>query len=148
MKFKLRTWPKYTPHVNILIKVSETFYLGEYNWLRLLWGVDIKIKVHMCIQLCECARGGNGTFVCRPALLTALWFIPSVSAVAVWGPVCVMPMHRGLYVIEVGPWKPPAIWTSAAQSVCLSIRQFPLIAIVGTVCCGHLTPGSSIGQAH
>lgn len=39
-----------------------------------------------------------------------------------------MPMHRGLYVIAVGLWKPPAIWTPAALDLCLSIRQLHLIA--------------------
>lgn len=68
----------------------------------------------MCIHVC--------------VLLTTVWFIPSFSGVAVWGPLCVMPMRRGLYVIEVGLWKPPAIWSPAALDVCLSIRQFLLIA--------------------
>lgn len=61
-------------------------------------------------------------------LLTAVRFTLSFSGVAVWSPLCVMPMHRGLYVIEVGLRKPPAIWTAAALDVRLSIRQFLLIA--------------------
>lgn len=74
----------------------------------------------LCVSACVCE------YMC--VLLTAVWFIPSFSGVAVWGPLCVMPMRRGLYVIEVGLWKPPAIWTPAALDVCLSIRQFLLIA--------------------
>lgn len=73
---------------------------------------------HIHALVCECVR----------AALTTAWFIPSFSAVAVWGPHYVMPMHRGLYVIETGLWKPPAIWSPAASDVCTSIHQFPLIA--------------------
>lgn len=76
----------------------------------------MSLPVHFCACVCVCV------------LLTAVWFIPSFSGVAVWGPLCVIPMRRGLYVIEVGLWKPPAIWTPAALDVCLSIRQFLLIA--------------------
>lgn len=79
---------------------------------------SLSVSVHVCAYMC--------VHVC--VLVTAAWFIPSFSGVAVWGPLCVMPMHRGLYVIEVGLWKPPAIWTPAALYVCLSIRQFLLIA--------------------
>lgn len=61
-------------------------------------------------------------------LLTAAWSIPWFSSVAVCGSLCVMPMHRGLYVIAVGLWKPPAIWTPVALDLCLSIRQLLLIA--------------------
>lgn len=44
------------------------------------------------------------------------------------GALCVRPMHRGLYVIEVGLWKPRAIWSPATLDVSLSIHQFLLIA--------------------
>lgn len=37
----------------------------------------------VCLLLCKCTS-------------TAVWFIPSFSVVAVRGPLCVMPMHRGL----------------------------------------------------
>lgn len=75
---------------------------------------------HVWAYTCAC--------MCACAALTTAWFIPSFSAVAVWGPHYVMPMRRGLYVIETGLWKPPAIWSPAASDVCTSIHQFPLIA--------------------
>lgn len=106
-----------------------------------LWFVFVWVCVHLsegCVfwdfGLCQsfCCWSHVWAYTCTCVyvcvLLTTLWFIPSFSAVAVWGPQYVMPVHRGLYVIETGLWKPPAIWRPAASDVCTSIHQFLLIA--------------------
>jgi len=135
------SWPEYSPITVRLAKVLENSWVWKGDTIFFCPHVVISC-ISLCarekwIALCKCVdlhclcessafwylwpcqfvhfcESIVCPYVTLCVLLTVVWFIPFFSDVAVWGPLCVMPMHRGLYVIAVGLWKPPAIWTPAA----------------------------------
>lgn len=94
------------------------FAVGVYVWSLCIFGF-VSLSAFFSTHSCRC--------ICVRAYMSKCgWIILSFSRIAVWGPLCVMSMHRGLYVIEERVGRPHHMEPSSfgCLSLCPCINLF------------------------